>query len=326
MATSFFEENKLGKSLSKARNKLGISIKEASEATRIRAEFLESLENGNYENLPAEVYTRGFIKNYSQFLKLNPKVTLALYRRETPKAVVVDNLKPDPTNKKIENRFRITQEKLLLFSIVLFISVFGIYIFTRLTSVIQPPELSLTNPVQVSGGSKQEYKTTQNKISLKGKLDVGSSLKINDVAFDTKNLEVFEISDLELKDGENTFNLKATSSFGIESEIILNVIKESTSTLPTDNSDEENNQVTSGILIEIITGPEEGQLEITLDDGQKITLNDPPGTVKTYRANTKVSIRANKNNTARIALNGDEFNITSGLTRWELINNKVTKL
>lgn len=62
-----------GKS-SKNRQQYRMSYAEIAKATRIQAKYLESLENGEYEKLPAEVYVRGFLKSYARHLGLNDDV------------------------------------------------------------------------------------------------------------------------------------------------------------------------------------------------------------------------------------------------------------
>jgi len=67
----------IGQKLEDARNRKGISIREASESTKIRGDFLTSFESGNFEiNLP-EVYLRGFIRVYARFLGIDPESAVA---------------------------------------------------------------------------------------------------------------------------------------------------------------------------------------------------------------------------------------------------------
>lgn len=61
----------IGEQLAIARRKKGLSIKKAEEATKIRAKFLEALEDDDYDNVPEPVYIKGFIRTYANFLGLN---------------------------------------------------------------------------------------------------------------------------------------------------------------------------------------------------------------------------------------------------------------
>ena len=61
----------VGDILRRERERQKLSIKDIEQGTSIRALYIEAIENGNYDKLPGNVYTKGFIKNYGNFLKLN---------------------------------------------------------------------------------------------------------------------------------------------------------------------------------------------------------------------------------------------------------------
>ena len=61
----------VGQKLEDARKKKGISLREVSESTKIRGDYISAIETGNFEiNLP-EVYLRSFVRLYSKFLGLD---------------------------------------------------------------------------------------------------------------------------------------------------------------------------------------------------------------------------------------------------------------
>lgn len=61
----------VGQKLEDARKKKGISLREVSESTKIRGDYISAIESGNFEiNLP-EVYLRGFVRLYAKFLGLD---------------------------------------------------------------------------------------------------------------------------------------------------------------------------------------------------------------------------------------------------------------
>ncbi|MEK9174337.1 MAG: helix-turn-helix domain-containing protein, partial [Patescibacteria group bacterium] len=53
----------LGEKLQKLRGDTHVPLTEVARSTRIRVRYLEYLENGEYEKLPADVYVRGFLRN-----------------------------------------------------------------------------------------------------------------------------------------------------------------------------------------------------------------------------------------------------------------------
>ena len=67
----------IGETLKEARDKKGISIREAAEATKIRGDFLASLEDDSMDIMLPQIYIRGFLKNYANFLRIDPKTLLA---------------------------------------------------------------------------------------------------------------------------------------------------------------------------------------------------------------------------------------------------------
>jgi transcriptional regulator with XRE-family HTH domain len=74
----------IGERLEEARKRKGISIREASEATKIRSEYLHKFESNSMDiNLP-EIYIRGFLRNYAVYLKLNGDKLMADYKTVAP--------------------------------------------------------------------------------------------------------------------------------------------------------------------------------------------------------------------------------------------------
>ncbi len=59
----------IGSALKEARHKKGHSLEAASLTTRIPKKFLEALEANRLEEIPAEAYLRGFLKNYCDYLE-----------------------------------------------------------------------------------------------------------------------------------------------------------------------------------------------------------------------------------------------------------------
>jgi cytoskeleton protein RodZ len=75
-----------GDLLRNARQAKSLSLEQAEQATRIRVKLLEALEQGDYAQLPAPVFVKGFLRNYAQFLELNPEEVLRAYREEAGEA------------------------------------------------------------------------------------------------------------------------------------------------------------------------------------------------------------------------------------------------
>ena len=62
----------LGERLQEARQRLGVTLREAAEFTKIRTDYLQSMEANQFESIPlADVYKRGFVKVYAKYLRLD---------------------------------------------------------------------------------------------------------------------------------------------------------------------------------------------------------------------------------------------------------------
>ena len=72
----------IGEQLEEARKRKGISLREASEATKIRSDFLSSIEQNHFDFELPEIYKRGFIKNYANYLELDSQSILNDYKAQ----------------------------------------------------------------------------------------------------------------------------------------------------------------------------------------------------------------------------------------------------
>ena len=67
----------IGQKLEEARKRKGISLREASESTTIRGDYLSAFESDQFDlNLP-EVYLRGFVRTYAAYLDLDQEAIIA---------------------------------------------------------------------------------------------------------------------------------------------------------------------------------------------------------------------------------------------------------
>lgn len=75
------EEVSLGILLKRSREDRQIELDEVFRVTRIRRHTLEALENERWDELPSQVFVRGFLKTYADFLSLDKERVLELYER-----------------------------------------------------------------------------------------------------------------------------------------------------------------------------------------------------------------------------------------------------
>jgi cytoskeletal protein RodZ len=72
-------EPSIGSILRRQREIRHMSLAEVSRVTRIPALTLESIESDRFDELPGEVFVRGFLKSYAQAVGVMPAEVLARY-------------------------------------------------------------------------------------------------------------------------------------------------------------------------------------------------------------------------------------------------------
>lgn len=72
----------IGDTLREARERQNLSIKDIEKGTSIRALYIESIEKGEFDKLPGNAYTKGFIRSYANFLKLDADACVRQYNEE----------------------------------------------------------------------------------------------------------------------------------------------------------------------------------------------------------------------------------------------------
>lgn len=74
-------DGQIGSVFREARNRRKIDLSEVEAATRIRVRYLRAIENEEWDVLPGDVYTRGFIRTYATFLGLDGERLADDYRK-----------------------------------------------------------------------------------------------------------------------------------------------------------------------------------------------------------------------------------------------------
>lgn len=87
----------IGDTLRREREKQKFSLKDVEQGTSIRSVYIDAIEKGEYDKLPGEVYAKGFIKNYANFLNLNGEELVRQFVMEI--STVADTAEENPAVK-----------------------------------------------------------------------------------------------------------------------------------------------------------------------------------------------------------------------------------
>jgi cytoskeletal protein RodZ len=132
----------LAKRFHLTRERQHITIEQASKALRIRSEFLQAIETGNYAKLPT-AYAYGFVGNYAQYLGMPKQQTIAMFRREfdEKKSYSVLPSSMARTKEFKVKRMRVQQTMVLIVGIFFLI---GAYILYQYRFVFLSPPLTVS--------------------------------------------------------------------------------------------------------------------------------------------------------------------------------------
>ncbi len=79
------QEITLGSLLKTSREDRHIDLDAVVKETKVRRHYLEALENEEWEKLPSQVFVRGFVRSYAEFLGLDKEMVLDHYERAVPR-------------------------------------------------------------------------------------------------------------------------------------------------------------------------------------------------------------------------------------------------
>ncbi len=164
----------LGSVLKIARSKAQISLEQAEAATKIPQKYLDALETGQYNRLPAEAYNLGYVRCYAEYLHLNPDKIISLYKQERAeqwhqKDTAAIGFSP---KKARDWQFLITPKLLGIIGLVLLFGGIGLYIAAELNKFTAVPSLEITSV-------PTEFTSDKDQITLEGNTSVGVILTIN---------------------------------------------------------------------------------------------------------------------------------------------------
>jgi cytoskeletal protein RodZ len=134
----------VGEALRKARTRRGLSLDEAARDTRIRLELLAALEDENFEQLMGDVYVRGSLRSYGQYLGLNPDKVVELYARHAREpAPPVRPISPMGAVQRVmtASRLRDNQRLILLGAVTLLVLAVVLGVLSRQRGAPEPAAL-----------------------------------------------------------------------------------------------------------------------------------------------------------------------------------------
>ncbi len=200
----------VGQILKEEREAKFYTLEEVEKATRIRKELLEALEEGNYSKLPPTTFIQGFIKNYANFLKIDPQKLLAVFRREyglkDNNEVMEAFSNPNP-----KRALKVTPARVIGGIVSLVIISFFVYLWVQYRGFVGAPNLEITSP-------QDQQVIESNEVVVEGKTDPDATVLINNQQISLGDSGNFKEL-VQLSSPVNKVTIESTSKFNKKTTI-----------------------------------------------------------------------------------------------------------
>lgn len=201
----------VGEILKNARVSRNLDLIAVEKATKIRAKFLEALENNEFGKLPPGTFAKGFVKNYAAFLGLPAEETLAFYRRQVNEEKVVVSA---PKRPKI-GRFSLSPQFFTAVSIGFLLLIFFGYLVYSFFKFTQSPTLIIISP-------ENNTVVKEEQVDLIGKTDPETMLTVNNQQVIINDDGGFNLK-IPLQPGLNLLTIVSTNKFKRQTTVIRNL-------------------------------------------------------------------------------------------------------
>jgi len=203
----------VGQQLKVRRQALRLSLAQIEIDTKIRGKFLTALEAGDYESLPNDIYSRGFVQHYANHLGLDGSKVAADYVRERGGVDQAQTKRPS-----LKRPARLVFTGRIVAVLVAVAVVVGVlwYLLWQFSALAAPPTLTITSPDgdMVLAGAV---------INVSGHSTPGSDVSVNDSPVLTDTDGNFS-EKVALQDGVNAIRITAHSKLGKTTTVARNVL------------------------------------------------------------------------------------------------------
>ena len=188
----------VGQIIANARQIRGLSVDQLSSLTKIDSKYISALEQDDYLKLPSETFAKGFIRNLSLRLDLNPQELIAIFRRDfrLPEQLSISRRHP---------RFTLPDYTKQILPFLLGGVVFVVYLIFQFRAIVTPPKLSVLRP--------EIGAVLVSPVELEGETDIDATIFINEETKVRSDSSGHFFTRVNLPLGETTIEIKTVNRF-----------------------------------------------------------------------------------------------------------------
>lgn len=298
----------LGEKLKKLRSERRISLSEVSKHTRIQIKYLEYLEADQYHKLPVDVYVRGFLKNYADFLAVDANVLIRLYEKEREIKRNMEKREENDRRHQVPAPFKTHSfaltPKIIVISVITVVTFSGFfYLYKELGSFASAPRLVISSP-------DKDTSVSGNSTIVEGVTDKDAKLYINGQLILVNDDGKFR-ENITLQSGNNFINIKSVNKFGkeaVESLTVQSSYQKEEDKVTEEQSANQSAQ-SQGVEIEIRVDPGPVRLSVEADGNLVFSGTMITRSTQSFKADEKISISSTKDNETFVRLNGKDESV-----------------
>lgn len=188
----------VGQIIASARQKRGLSADQLSSLTKIDSRYIIALEQDDYHKLPSETFAKGFIRNLSLRLDLNPSELIAIFRRDF-------RLPEQPSISRHHSRFALPDYTKQVLPFLLGGIVFIVYLIFQFRAIVTPPKLTVLRP--------EVGAVLVSPVEVEGETDIDATIFINEETKVRPDSSGHFFARVNLSLGETVIELKTVNRF-----------------------------------------------------------------------------------------------------------------
>lgn len=199
-----FNSETLGERLRVVREQLKMTISDVAQKLQIDEHYIAALEQGQYHQIPGEIYTKSMLKRYAELLNVNLTHVFQLYSQERK---ILDHVhgEESPSKSRLPRVF-VTPARIKLGVIaILLMGVFS-YLGVEVRQMVKPPELTITSP-------GYDMVTSTSVVRVAGFTESGAQVFVNGEEVIGDQAGSFS-EDVTLQPGVNVIEVKAQKKRG----------------------------------------------------------------------------------------------------------------